>query len=51
MVYSDQLLDKEQIKPWRRRWNHLAFLTVEGCFREHSIEKWEDEKKASDLRT
>ena len=49
MVYSDQLFDKEQIKkPWKRKWNHLAFWTAEECLREHDIERWEKEKKAAD---
>ena len=50
VVYSDQLLSKEQIKPWRHKWHHLGFWTVEGCFREHSIGKWEEERKPSDMR-
>ena len=49
VVYSDQVLEKEQIKKlWRRKWNHLAFWTAEECLREHDVERWEKEKKGED---
>ena len=51
VVYSDSLLDKERIKPWRRLWNHLGFWTIDGCLWEHDIKKWEDERKAADIYT